>query len=73
MLSVNGIYDGKSVIITDKFSEDKSFKVIVTFIEELPEIDSDVRIVASQTSGIVFWNNEKVDIYQESLSQTKIS
>jgi len=73
MLSINGIYDGKSVIITDKFSEEKSFKVIVTFIEELPETDSDVRILPSQTSGLHFWNNKKEDLYQEYLRQIKIS
>jgi hypothetical protein len=35
MLSVNGIYDGKSVKITDIITEKKKYKVVITFIEEL--------------------------------------
>ena len=65
MLAVNGIYDGKSVFITDKISENKRYKVVVTFIEELPQTDSDIREFSAQTSGLEFWHDEQEDIYQD--------
>lgn len=72
MLAVHGIYDGKAVRITDKISEKKKYKVVVTFIEELEENDADLRNFASQTSGLSFWEDPKEDIYQDYLiSETK--
>ncbi|MGD9556337.1 MAG: hypothetical protein AB7V25_04925 [Mangrovibacterium sp.] len=68
MLAVNGIYDGKSVLITDKINEKKKYRVVVTFIEELDQLDKDTRDFSAQTSGLVFWNNEREDLYQDYLS-----
>lgn len=68
MLAVNGIYDGKSVKITDKMTEKKRYKVVVTFIEELQQQDNDLRDFSSQTSGLDFWIDSKEDIYQDYLT-----
>jgi hypothetical protein len=65
MLAVNGIYDGKSVKITDRITEKKRYKVVVTFIEELQQHDNDLRDFSSQTNGLDFWMNSKEDIYQD--------
>ncbi|MDD4190776.1 MAG: hypothetical protein PHI28_05580 [Mangrovibacterium sp.] len=67
MLAVNGIYDGKSVLITDKINERKKFRVVVTFIEELDQSDNDMRHFSAQTNGLDFWNNEREDLYQDYL------
>ncbi len=66
MLSVNGIYDGRSVKITDQITEKKKYKVVVTFIEELP--DDDMRDFSAQTSGFEFWKDSNEDIYQDYLT-----
>ena len=57
MLAVNGIYDGNAVRITDKITEKKKFKVVVTFIEELEQNETDVRDFSAQTKGLNFWDN----------------
>lgn len=68
MFSARGIYDGKSVKITDKISEKKKYKVVVTFIEELQEDDMDIRDFSAQTSGLDFWENSKEGQYQDYLN-----
>jgi hypothetical protein len=65
MLAVHGIYDGKSVKITDKITERKKYKVVVTFIEELQQQDNDLRDFSAQTSGLDFWSDSNEDIYQD--------
>jgi hypothetical protein len=65
MLTVNGIYDGKTVKITDKITEKKKFKVVVTFIEELEQGDDDLRNFSAQTDGLDFWEDTAEDIYQD--------
>lgn len=67
MFSVRGIYDGKSVKITDKISEKKKYKVVVTFIEELEKEDNGNRDLYAQTSGLDFWEDPKEDLYQDYL------
>ena len=69
MFAVRGIYDGKKVKITDKFFEKKRFKVVVTFIEELPLEENEIRDFASQTESFEFWENKAEDIYQDYLIQ----
>ena len=66
MLSVNGIYDGKSVKITDRITKKRKYKVVVTFIEELP--DDSIRDFSAQISGLEFWEDSKEDIYQDYLT-----
>jgi hypothetical protein len=67
MFAVHGIYDGKIVKITDKITEKKKFKVVITFIEELQPDDNDLRNFAAQTNGMDFWNDLREDIYQDYL------
>jgi hypothetical protein len=69
MLSVHGIYDGKTVKITDRITEKKKFRVVITFIEELQQNDMDLRDFSAQTSGIDFLEDPKEDIYQDYLIQ----
>jgi len=66
MLSVNGIYDGKSVKITDRITKKRKYKVVVTFIEELP--DDSIRDFSAQISGLEFWEDSQEDIYQDYLT-----
>ncbi len=67
MLAVNGIFDGKHVKITDKITEKKKYKVIVTFVEEVAEADNEMRDFSAQTSGMDFWEDSREDIYQDFL------
>ena len=67
MLAVKGIYDGKSVLLTDKFTDKKKYKVVVTFIEEIKDDQEELRNFSAQTSGLQFWENPKEDIYQDYL------
>ena len=69
MLAVHGIYDGKSVKITDRITEKKKYKVVVTFIEELQEVDNELRDFSSQTRGLEFWEDSKEDMYQDYLTK----
>ncbi len=73
MLSVNGIYDGKSVKITDKITEKKKYKVVITFIEEIQQTDNDLRNFSAQTRGLDFLEDPREDLYQDYLTpKTKI-
>ena len=67
MLSMHGIYDGKNIKITDKITEKKKYKVIITFIEEISQNDDDLRNFSSQTKGLEFWNDSREDVYQDYL------
>jgi hypothetical protein len=68
MIAVHGIYDGKAVKITDKITEKKKYKVVVTFIEEIQQHDTDLRDFSAQTRGLDFWQDSKEDIYQDYLN-----
>jgi hypothetical protein len=68
MLAVYGIYDGKSVRITDKITEKKKCKVVVTFIEELQQEDYEWRDFSAQTKGLDFLKDPVEDIYQDYLT-----
>jgi len=67
MLAMHGIYDGKNIKITDKITEKKKYKVIITFIEEISQNDDDLRNFSSQTKGLEFWNDSREDVYQDYL------
>ena len=71
MLAVQGIYNGKTIKPLQPFPEKKKYKVIITFLEEIPdnqEINL-VRNLSSQTDGLTFWNSEKEDLYQDYLEK----
>jgi len=70
MLSVTGIYDGRSIFPTEAISEHRKYKVIITFVEELDSIESEeteLRNFGSNNSALSFWNDPKEDIYQDYL------
>jgi hypothetical protein len=69
MRSVHGIFDGKTVTITDKITEKRKYRVIVTFIEELPQNKNELRDFSAQTKGLEFWEDSKEDIYQDFMVQ----
>jgi hypothetical protein len=71
MFAVRGIYDGKKVKITDRISEKKRYRVVVTFIEELPLEENEIRDFASQTESFDFWDNKVEDIYQDYLTKKR--
>lgn len=66
MLAVEGIYDGKQFIVLEKVPFQKSYKVIITFVEEIDEA-GEVREFAAQADGLDFWHDEREDIYQDYL------
>jgi len=65
MVALQGIYDGHSVKITDKITDTKQYKVVVTFIEEIKPINKSLRNFSAQTKGLDFWENEQEDLYQD--------
>ena len=67
MLAVNGIYDGKNIRLTEKVTEKKKYRVVVTFIEELEQTDDVLRDFSSQTKGLECWEDEREDVYQDYL------
>jgi len=67
MLAVRGIYDGKTVKITDRITEKKRYRVVITFVEELPQDDNLMRDFSAQTGGLDFWNDTREDLYQDYL------
>ncbi|MEP7169113.1 MAG: hypothetical protein ABI855_07045 [Bacteroidota bacterium] len=73
MLAVKGIYDGKNVQLLENVNTRKSFKVIVTFIEEVSEKEDikNLRKYSEQTSGFEFWEDPKEDIYQDKVKKNR--
>jgi hypothetical protein len=71
MLTVKGIYNGNEFVALESFPKNKTFKVMITFIEELDEID-EIRAFSAQTDSLEFWNGEKEDIYQDFLVTEKV-
>jgi len=71
MLSINGIYDGKSIYPTNVIKDNKKYKVIITFVEELDNVESeeiDMRNFGSNQASLEFWDNPREDIYQDYLT-----
>ena len=71
MISVQGIYDGKSIKLLEKVSVKKMSKVVVTFLEEIEPDETELRNFTAQTAGLEFWENEKENIYQDYLKPKK--
>jgi hypothetical protein len=69
MFALKGIYDGKQVKITDPILDNKKYKVVVTFIEELPQEENEIREFSSHSESFDFWDNKAEDIYQDYLIQ----
>jgi hypothetical protein len=73
MLSVTGIYDGKNIYPAEAIREQRKYKVIITFIEELDNENAEepgVRNFGTNNASLAFWNNPEEDIYQDFLTKT---
>jgi hypothetical protein len=73
MLTVKGIYDGKNVQLLEAVNIKKSYKVIVTFVEEVnPKEEMKLlRNYTEQNSGFEFWQEPAEDIYQDKIKKSK--
>ena len=70
MLAIKGIYNGETFIPLDSFPQKKKFKVVITFIEEIPKNENeDLRNFSEQTDGLSFWEDERENLYQEYLEK----
>ncbi len=70
MLTVEGIYDGKQFVVSERFPKEKRFKVIVTFLEELDETE-ELRDFTARNDSFEFWNHSREDLYQDFLSEKR--
>ena len=71
MISVQGIYDGKTIKFLEKITVKKMSKVVVTFLDEINTDEMELRNFTAQTAGLEFWENEKENIYQDYLKPKK--
>lgn len=67
MLSVNAIYDGKTLVLLDTVEVKKPQRVIVTF---LPEADDELTAetmhrMAQHGGGLAFLEDEAEDVYTD--------
>jgi len=72
MLSVAGIYDGKSILPTEAILERRKYKVIITFVEEIDGADNehaDIRNFGTGAFALQSWHDPKEDIYQDYLNK----
>jgi hypothetical protein len=71
MVSIKGIYDGSTITPLEPVPKNKSFKVIITFIEEIDSenmvSEPEFRAIGNVANGFSFWENEEEDIYQDYL------
>ncbi|MBX3291152.1 MAG: hypothetical protein KF855_17730 [Acidobacteria bacterium] len=67
MITIEGIFDGKTFIPLEKIPVDKYYRVNITFVEEIDETE-ELRQLASQMDSFEFWNDEREDIYQDYLA-----
>ncbi len=67
MLSVTGIFDGNSVLLTEAVHNQKKCKVIVTFLEETESQNEAMllRDFGMQSKAFDFWNTPAEDVYQD--------
>jgi len=66
MQTIEGIFDGKTIIPMEKIPVSTAYRVNITFVEELDEAD-EVRNLTAQTEAFGFWNDVREDIYQDYL------
>lgn len=58
------------VVALEEFPTDKTYNVIITFIEELNDSE-ELRQFSAQTDGFSFWNDERENLYQDYLTFNK--
>ncbi len=66
MQTIQGIFDGKTFLPLEKVPVTNKYKVIITFVEELDEME-DIRHLSAQTDSFDFWEDEREDLYQDYL------
>ena len=73
MLSIHGIYDGKSLKLFKEVKISSPKKVIVTFLEETYEdlSDNDMLLVAQEGGAFDFLDNDDEDMYTDKDLKTK--
>ena len=70
MTTFKGIFDGKNVIIKDKVPFSEKQDVLVTFLDESNEDETElIRSFGSSSNAFKFWEDEKEDIYQDYLKE----
>jgi hypothetical protein len=71
MFSIKGIYDGNTIKPLEPVPKSKSFKVIITFTEEIELLgivsEPEYREIGNKANGFSFWESEEEDIYQDYL------
>jgi hypothetical protein len=69
MLSIKGVYDGHKVHLSESIKDNKKYKVIVTFVEELKEDEVfELREFGIHADAALdFWNDPAEDLYQDYL------
>ena len=70
MLSIQGIYDGKTIKPLGVMPKNKKYKVLITFIEEIDDAEQ-LRYFSAQTDAFDFWEDSREDIYQDYLPKKK--
>jgi len=70
MLSIQGIYDGKTIQPLGEMPKNKKYKVVITFIEEI-DYTEQLRYFTAQTDAFDFWEDPREDIYQDYLPKNK--
>ena len=70
MLSIQGIYDGKTLKLLEAVQVNSPKKVIVTFVDDLDDAEQ-LRAYAAQTDSLSFWAEPAEDIYQDYLKKNK--
>jgi len=73
MLSIKGIYDGKTVKPVVKIKTTKKYNVVITFLEEVkePVEEYGLREFTAQQKGLGFWDDKGEDLYEDFLPKKK--
>ena len=73
MLSIKGIYDGKTVKPVVKIKTTKKYNVVITFLEEVKEPieEYSLREFTAQQKGLGFWDDKGEDLYEDFLPKKK--
>ena len=66
MQTIEGIFDGKILIATEKVPVSTAYRVNITFVEAIDETE-ELRSLSAQTDAFEFWDDEREDIYQDYL------
>jgi hypothetical protein len=73
MLSIKGIYDGKTVKPVVKIKTTKKYNVVITFLEEVKEPIEEygLREFTAQHKALSFWDDKGEDLYEDFLPKKK--